>query len=133
MQELAGQGTDEKSHPLRTAIAGIVLLVIVLVVLLLWNPWRGNRTSRVERGGGIVETLSDRAPSPTDIAIWARPGLSVEALLTRHGLSGATVTAFGDGTYVVSLPSEINADKVVEQLKRDDSLYDAGHVYMETK
>lgn len=115
-----------------TTIGTILLAVVVIIVVLLF--WRtcaaDERTSVARGGGGVVDVLPDRAAEPGDIAVWLMPGTSIEDVISRYDLESAEVTAFGQGTYVISI-GERDGAWLVERMQQDASLFDAGFVYSE--
>lgn len=124
------EGQQERSY----TVLGTVLLGILLVVVILMF-WRTCDTAgqgdEDQGGGGVISDVS-RGMDTLDggVAIWVKPGESVDGVLSRNGLSDAPYTDLGDGTYVVSI-GEQDASAVIERLKDDEALYDAGFLFFE--
>ncbi|MDP2233673.1 MAG: hypothetical protein Q8K89_08560, partial [Actinomycetota bacterium] len=106
-------------------------VVVIIVVLLFWRTCGSDEGSRVARGGGgVVDVLQGMDAEPGDIAIWLMPGTNLDQILSRYDLDPDEVVSFGEGTYVVSI-GERDGESLVERMRRDPALYDAGFVYSE--
>lgn len=124
---------SERSGVWRTLGIGALVIIVVLVFLLLWDPFGESRTATdTGRHPGIVGVLDDLSPSDDYIGAWLKPGKDIEAVLRRHGLSEDAVIfrQEKDGYYVITAGERDVAD-VVKDLKADSALYDAGRVYEE--
>lgn len=127
---LPPQEGEEKEDRSFGALGTVLLAILVIVlVLLFWRSCgtRGGQSS-ASGGGGVIESLQGKQQFAGAIAVWVRPGTNVDDVLARNGLSGATATAFGDGTYVIDIGTK-DSGPLVEQLKKDPGLYDAGFLY----
>lgn len=125
---------DERRAGVRqTASIGILVIIVVLIFLLLWDPFGESRSTTVQgRYPGIVGAIEDLPPSDDYIGVWLRPGNRIEVILSRHGLpeDGIVFQQEKDGYYVISA-GERDVAATVKELKSDSALYDAGRVYEE--
>lgn len=127
-----GEGAERRRGGVWRMLAIAALaIIIILIFLLLWNPFGGARRAQdAGRRPGLVGSISDLPPSEDYVAFWLRPGQDVDAVLARHGL-GAEAMLFADaedGYYVISV-GEADPSVVASALKSDPALYDAGRVY----
>ncbi len=122
-----GAGRKERAyHTLGTVLATIIVIVLVL---LFWHSCGFDpQDGRISSGGGIIQTLDDLEVIDGGVAVWLRPGATVEQVLDRNGLADSSHTSFGDGTYVIGIDDE-DVPGIVARLKKDPGLYDAGFLY----
>lgn len=111
----------------------LVILVLVVVVLLFWRTCGSDeQSSATQEGGGIIASVGDLDRIDAGVAVWLKSGTSIEAVLERNGLAGATYTDFGEGTFVIDV-GEDAAERTVGKLKGDEGLHDAGYIYADTE
>lgn len=135
-EDVAGEarGDDRRHGGLwQVAAIGVLVIIIVLVFLILWDPFRGDRqASDSGRRPGLVGSIEALPASGEYIALWIKPGQDVGGILRRHGLDSDSVLFQREveGYYIVDVAGA-DADALVSALKGDDALYDAGRVYEE--
>ena len=113
----------------RMLAAGAVVIVIILAFLWLWRPWQSDSSSAdAGRRPGRIATTEQYPASADDVTVWVKSGVRIEDVLKRHGLTSEGMTGLGSGLYVISA-GERQVDALVEDLKRDNALYDAGRIY----
>ncbi len=114
------------------ALASILLVVVVIILILLF--WRScgatESTGENSSGGGVIESISGLDVVKGGVAVWLKPGASIDEVLARNGLASAEVAPFGDGTYVIAI-DERDPEATVARLKNDSELFDAGFLYAE--
>ncbi|MDZ4177719.1 MAG: hypothetical protein U1E29_00575 [Coriobacteriia bacterium] len=133
----AGSDLDstEEQEQSRTyiTIGTILLIILVIVVLLLF--WRTcmstGQGGDSGGGGGVITDVPGMQTLENGIAIWVKPGTSVSEVLARNGLEGVEAVDMGANTYVLSVSDDPKA--VVERLKNDPGLEDAGFLFAEEK
>lgn len=120
---------DEDGRSYGTLGTVLLGILIVVVILLFWRQCAmSGGEEGAEGAGGVIESVEGLEVQEGAVSIWVKPGGDVEAILTRNGLSGAEYVFMGEGTYIVS-SSNSALDNVVENLRSDPDLYDAGFVY----
>ncbi|MBA4370375.1 MAG: hypothetical protein C0418_02215 [Coriobacteriaceae bacterium] len=113
----------------RLLAAAALVVLVILIVLVLWKPWRDVSSSAdAGRYPGRIVAAEQYPPSETDVTVWLKPGIGIEDVLERHGLPADGLTDLGNGLFVVSA-GERSVGSVIEDLRRDDALYDAGRIY----
>ncbi|MDZ4063551.1 MAG: hypothetical protein U1E22_02690 [Coriobacteriia bacterium] len=120
---------DRRSY----TVLGTVLMVIVLiiVILLFWRSCGKQDVAPDEgSGGGIITSVPSLETVPGGVAMWVKPGIDVDEVLGRNGLSGTSALDMGDGTHVISVGTA-DATATIEKLKKDPGLLDAGFLYAE--
>lgn len=126
-QQPEPEDKDRASRALGTVLAIIVVIVLVLIF------WRSCAREASNDSGSsaapFVQTLENLDAIDDGVAVWVKPGTEIDDVLRRNQLRGARYTAFGEGTYVISI-GDIDAEKLVDRLKEDPGLYDAGFVYL---
>ncbi len=125
---------DDREERSYTTLGTVLLAILLIVVVVMF--WRScTADSRAGDSGGRGGIISDAPGVDTvdgGVAIWVKPGESVDRVLGRNGLGDATYTDLGEGTYVVSI-GQMDAAALIERLKDDEGLYDAGFLFAEEK
>ena len=67
------------------------------------------------------------------VSVWVKPNGSVAGVMASAGVRPTSTRPMGDGLYFVFLPEGEDAAVVVETLRRDSRVYDAGYVYDDLK
>lgn len=136
VETVADEGEQAEERQKRSSVwttlgIGALVIIIVLIFLLLWDPWGSNRAARDEgRHPGLVGTVDGLPESSAYVGIWLKPGKSIESVLRRHGLpDGGVVFQNEAGGYYVVSAGDRDVAAVVKELKADTALYDAGRVY----
>ncbi|MDP2233846.1 MAG: hypothetical protein Q8K89_09435 [Actinomycetota bacterium] len=125
----SSQEREREKLSLGTLGTILVILVLVVLVLLFWRTCgTDEQSSATQDGGGIITSVGDLNRIDAGVAVWLEPGTSIETVLERNGLAGATYTDFGEGTFVVDVGKD-SAERTVSKLKGDEGLYDAGYIY----
>ncbi len=131
--EESGGSERGRSGVWQTLAVGVLVIIVVLIFLILWDPFRGDR--RVDDSGrrpGLVGSIDALPASGEYVALWLKPGNDVAAVLGRHGLNAEQILfeRQDEGYYVVDI-GDGDAEKIVAAMKGDAALYDAGRVYEE--
>jgi len=123
---------DERRHRTYATLGTVLLLILVLIVILIfWRSCSSEDTDAdITSGEAVIESVPGLDRVENAVAIWVRPGEDVDEILSRTGLGGAKVVDLGEGTYVVGVP-EGDAEGIVEALKSDPGLFDAGYLFAE--
>ncbi len=127
---------DEDSEGSSYKTLGIVLLLIVVlaVTLILWNQCASSNDESDGNSGGngaaVIVEVEDLEVQEGGIAVWLREEGDIEVILARNGLGEAEYLDMGAGTFVITT-ADMDIDALVEDLKTDPDLYDAGFVFLE--
>jgi|GEM_PF-5867608 len=126
------QSKDSSNRSISTLATVLLLVIVIIVILLLWRSCdNGTETGDETGGGGVVESVEGLSVAPGDVAIWLTDGASIDAVLARHNLSADGVIAFEDGTTFVIPAGDLDSWELVDELKQDSDLEDAGFLYVE--
>ena len=118
---------EERSYTVLATVG--LIIVIVIVVLLFWRSCAAESDSGGSRSGGAtIESVEGLEAGAGAVSVWVRPDASIAEVLARNGLSSARTVDMGEGTYVIEI-GDRDVDEVVETLKDDPGLYDAGYLY----
>ncbi len=127
----AEQDPQSEKRSLGTLGAVLGIIVVIIIVLLLWRSC-GTKASSVEGQpeSGVITGVPGLERIDAGVAVWLKPGMDIDVVLERNGLSGAMYTDLGEGTYVIVV-DQGEAAKAVARLKDDADLSDAGFIYTE--
>lgn len=125
----AANETPRRDFGYRTLGLVLATIVVIALVLLFWRSCGvDTQDARFSSDEGVIQTLDDLKTVDSAVAVWLRPGTTIEQVLDRNGLADSTHTSLGDGTYVINIGDEKPRD-VVARLEKDPGLYDAGFLY----
>lgn len=128
-----GYSAVEEPRQSRTYVTIGTILLIILVVIIFLLFWRSCRDTSGDRqssgGGGVIVDIEGMDAVENGVAIWLKPGADLQEVLSRNGLGDSEAVDMGEGTYVISVSGD--AKTVVEKLKDDPGLEDAGFLFTE--
>ncbi len=124
--------TDSEESTSHGVLATVLLLIVVLIlVLIFWRSCDSNEsTPDTSTTGGSIQQVEGLEVEPGGVAVWVKPDASLDEVLERNGLAGASVAAMGDGTFVVGV-GQADVEDVVARLSQDPGLFDAGFLYID--
>ena len=126
------QSPEEEKRSYAALGTVLMLVIVIIVILLLWRSCdTGERSEGATGGGGVVTSVSDLERVDGAVAVWLRPDATIDEVLARNGLAASTASDLGRGTYIVVIAEETDAEALVDRLKADPGLYDAGFLYSE--
>ena len=122
---------EEERQDRMYVMLGTVLLVILIAIVLLFF-WRscaaGSESGGASSGGAQIVSVPSLTPVENAVSVWVRPGKDLAVILSRNDIDAGDIADLGDGTYVLTVN---DAARVVDELKDDPGLYDAGFIYTE--
>ena len=122
---------EEERQDRMYVMLGTVLLVVLIIIVILFF-WRscaaGSADGGTSSGGAQIVSMPNSDPVENAVSVWVRPGRDLAAILERNEIDAGDIADLGDGTYVLTVD---DAERVVEELKDDPGLYDAGFIYIE--